>query len=82
MTALRLYTDGSYAAPVAVSGWAWILVSAHAVASDSGAIPGSIRYRFRCEVCGDRFTLAANTRDGQGGWTRQGEETGDVYASA
>ncbi len=41
MTALRLYTDGSCAAPGAVGGWAWILVSEHAVASGSGATPGS-----------------------------------------
>lgn len=41
MTALRLYTDGRCAAPGAVGGWAWILVSEHAVASGSGATPGS-----------------------------------------
>jgi RNase H len=40
MTALRLYTDGSCAAPGAVGGWAWILVREHAVASGSGATPG------------------------------------------
>ena len=39
MTALRLYTDGSCAAPGAVGGWAWILVSEHAVTQDSGPIP-------------------------------------------
>lgn len=36
----RLYTDGSCAAPGAVGGWAWILVSEHAGASGSGATPG------------------------------------------
>ena len=37
---------------------------------DSGALPGSLRYRFRCEICGDRFTLHADTSTGAGGWTR------------
>ena len=36
----------------------------------SGALPDTFRYRFRCEVCGDRFTLFADTRDGSGGWQR------------
>ncbi|HUJ00030.1 MAG TPA: hypothetical protein VLY46_07325 [Usitatibacter sp.] len=40
----------------------------------SGALPGTIRYRFRCNVCGDRFTLHADTRTGAGGWTRDGVE--------
>ncbi len=39
----------------------------------SGAMPGSIRYRFRCEVCGDQFTLVGDTAAGAGGWTREGE---------
>ena len=44
---------------------------------DSGALPGSLRYRFRCEVCGDRFTLHADTSTGEGGWTREeGQPTG------
>jgi len=38
---------------------------------DSGALPDHVRYRFRCEVCGDRFTLHADTGTGQGGWTRE-----------
>jgi ribonuclease HI len=38
---LRLYTDGSCAAPGEVGGWAWILVSEHPVASGSGVTPGS-----------------------------------------
>ncbi len=37
----------------------------------SGALPDQVRYRFRCEVCGDRFTLHADTGTGQGGWTRE-----------
>lgn len=36
----------------------------------SGALPNLIRYRFRCEMCGDTFTLHADTRSGEGGWTR------------
>lgn len=41
----------------------------------SGARPGSVRYRFRCEVCGDGFTLEADTATGEGGWTRDAVET-------
>jgi hypothetical protein len=40
----------------------------------SGAMPNTVRYRFRCQVCGDLFTLVADTETGQGGWTREGEE--------
>ena len=36
----------------------------------SGALPNSVSYRFRCEVCGDHFSLVADTETGQGGWTR------------
>ena len=36
----------------------------------SGAMPDTIRYRFRCNVCGDTFALYADTRTGEGGWTR------------
>jgi len=39
----------------------------------SGALPGSVRYRFRCVVCGDRFTLSADTGSGLGSWAREGE---------
>jgi hypothetical protein len=39
----------------------------------SGVLPNTIRYRFRCEMCGDTFTLHADTRSGEGGWTRDGE---------
>ena len=37
----------------------------------SGALPDAVRYRFRCELCGDRFTLTGDTSDGSGGWTRE-----------
>lgn len=37
----------------------------------SGALPDQVVYRFRCNVCGDRFTLRADTSTGSGGWTRQ-----------
>jgi hypothetical protein len=37
----------------------------------SGAIPNSVSYRFRCQVCGDEFTLHADTGTGEGGWTRE-----------
>ena len=39
----------------------------------SGALPDTLRYRFRCEVCGDTFSLYADTRTGEGGWAREGE---------
>ncbi len=38
---------------------------------ESGALPGAVRFRFRCEICGDLFTLHASTETGQGGWTRE-----------
>jgi hypothetical protein len=38
----------------------------------SGALPNSVRYRFRCEICGDHFSLHADAASGQGGWTRDG----------
>jgi hypothetical protein len=40
----------------------------------SRSLPSTVRYRFRCTVCGDLFELWADTRDGSGAWTRQ-EET-------
>ena len=40
-----------------------------AIASE--ALPGSVRYRFKCTVCGDRFELQGETYGGKGGWTRQ-----------
>ena len=41
----------------------------------SGALPRVVLYRFRCEVCGDAFTLQADTRNGVGSWTRGAEES-------
>jgi hypothetical protein len=38
----------------------------------SGALPDTVRYRFRCRICGDHFSLHADTRTGAGGWTREG----------
>ena len=38
---------------------------------ESGALPDTVRYRFRCELCGDHFTLLADTRTGEGSWTRE-----------
>lgn len=40
-------------------------------ALQSGALPGTVRYRFSCVTCGDRFTLAADMRAGAGSWTRE-----------
>ena len=37
----------------------------------SGALPAMLDLRFRCTVCGDAFTLHADTRDGSGGWRRE-----------
>lgn len=37
----------------------------------SGSLPENVRYRFRCEVCGDDFTLHADAASGEGGWTRE-----------
>ena len=36
----------------------------------SEALPNTVRYRFKCSVCGDLFELVAETYGGQGGWTR------------
>src|SRR5688572_29362258 len=38
-----------------------------------GEMPDVVRYRFACEVCGDTFTLAADTTHGSGGWIREGD---------
>ena len=35
------------------------------------SVPNTVRYRFRCTVCGDLFELWADTSDGSGAWTRQ-----------
>lgn len=37
----------------------------------SEALPDTVRYRFKCTVCGDLFELSAETYRGAGGWTRQ-----------
>lgn len=37
----------------------------------SGALPSSVRYQFRCVVCGDRFALSGDTSSGLGSWTRE-----------
>jgi hypothetical protein len=37
-----------------------------------GALPDVVHYRFCCEVCGDHFTLIADTSHGRGAWTREG----------
>jgi hypothetical protein len=41
----------------------------------SEALPGHLRYRFRCTVCGDLFELHGDTYRGSGGWTRQAKAT-------
>jgi len=40
-----------------------------------GALPNRVRYRFRCNLCGDNFSLDADTTSGDGGWTRVRVET-------
>ena len=37
----------------------------------SGAMPEVVQYRFRCELCGDHFSLTGDTSAGRGGWTRE-----------
>jgi hypothetical protein len=37
----------------------------------SDALPGALRYRFQCTVCGDRFELLADMEEGTGRWTRE-----------
>lgn len=44
-----------------------------ALASD--ALPGALRYRFQCTVCGDRFELVADMSEGSGKWTREESKT-------
>ena len=43
-------------------------------AMDAGEHPVTIRYAFRCTVCGDRFALEGDTTSGEGRWTRNDEE--------
>ncbi len=40
-------------------------------ALDADSLPGTMRYRFECTVCGDRFELWGDSASGEGGWTRQ-----------
>jgi hypothetical protein len=40
----------------------------------SGALPDIVQYRFRCELCGDHFSLTGDTSQGHGGWTREGAQ--------
>jgi hypothetical protein len=37
----------------------------------SEALPDSVRYRFKCSICGDLFELHAETYLGKGGWTQR-----------
>ena len=37
---------------------------------EAGALPGALRYRFECALCGDRFELEGDPATGAGGWTR------------
>lgn len=39
-------------------------------ALESSGLPGTVRYRFACTTCGDRFELWGDTASGRGGWTR------------
>lgn len=43
-------------------------------AMEAGEHPVTIRYGFRCTVCGDRFSLSADTAAGEGSWIRNDEE--------
>src|SRR4051812_48751888 len=43
-------------------------------ALQSGALPGVVRYRFKCTVCGDAFELAGDTAEGGGEWKRNDEQ--------
>jgi hypothetical protein len=45
-------------------------------ALDTGSLPRALTYRFRCEVCGDTFTLSADMREGSGSWTRDDKPDG------
>jgi hypothetical protein len=40
-----------------------------ALAAD--ALPGTLRYRFECTQCGDRFELWGDTSTGEGAWSRE-----------
>jgi hypothetical protein len=49
-------------------------------ALESGALPDVVLYRFKCTVCGDGFELAADTNQGKGEWSRNGEQSAGVAA--
>ena len=40
-------------------------------ALQSDSLPGTMRYRFECAVCGDRFELWGNSETGEGAWVRE-----------
>ena len=40
-------------------------------ALSAGAVPDMLDYRFRCLVCGARFSLVAVPSTGEGAWTRE-----------
>ena len=44
-------------------------------ALDSGAMPRSVRYRFRCTTCGDEFVLEGDLASGTGAWKRATAES-------
>lgn len=45
-------------------------------ALESGAMPRSVRYRFRCTTCGDTFVLEGDPGTGSGSWKREEREAG------
>jgi hypothetical protein len=51
-------------------------------ALEAGALPDVVLYRFKCTVCGDGFELAADTNQGNGEWSRNGEQSAGVVAGA
>jgi hypothetical protein len=51
-------------------------------ALESGAFPDVVLYRFKCTVCGDGFELAADTRQGNGEWRRNDEQSPGAGAQA
>ena len=49
-------------------------------ALESGALPDVVLYCFKCTVCGDGFELAADTNQGKGDRSRNGEQSAGVEA--
>jgi hypothetical protein len=41
--------------------------------AESASWPDIVTYRFRCEACGQRFELFADTYHGTGRWEQEGE---------